>query len=1042
MVLDFRISGRVIDRKSGAGVSGIIVRAYDKDLLFDDLLGTAITAADGTFELKYSESDFRELFERHPDIYLSLYEGSGKFLLNTKDAIRWNASTDETFEVKIDRKPSTLKDNEVGATLGLPKDALKIENRGGFVVPRLPGFATGGTPGTPALPQQMRFVALPLGGDVLKLEVDPGEPVRVAVDAPPLPAQEPLPDEGLNPETRKPLARSPRMTSLDLQRIEGGARYPAKLVELARSEEVGPFQVAALLVRPVAYDTTTRSYLFYPDLRYILTFDAEKANRTAASRKVRLGEFYAEDLQAMFASDRVVVSEKVRWPGWFLEATPHVIITDNFQWPEKIANADGTSRAPVLAERGAALTGNLIAEFQRLSDWRTAQGMRSRVVSISDIVNGRWGDFTEAGFARDLQDVIRNFLKHVHEAWDTCYVVLAGDVNVVPMRVLTGAGRYPTFGVIRTTMNPPESGYCRFSQANAVVKIHPKFVPASTFPLSTFHGGVRIPYNREAGQGFLGWYYTTEADFNTKDFGFTRLSDLTPTSFIIVEGPVSVIDDDYYWLKDENSIPSDFYYASLVGPHYSIPGKHDFDTNNNGLYGQSHWDNTGEVTLDGIDFNSDVWVGRVPAESGAQAKAYVDKIMTYEDLRAPGAATPVTASYLRKIIYAADYWGRGYNSKQGDTTIPPAEELFTHVAGATESKLHVNFDITLTAGNPSHRLVTRKGDTQAVIPYNTTAHAANIGWYFATSDTYATQSAAPTRFIRMLGPNANIDPDFFFWDPVALELGAQEKENLRAMMNGWWPAFNDVQRHYSDYFDLAPPPPLVPLDDTTLRNAMNAGAHFVSLTGHGWWGGCCGINVQAQPDFTNHQNYFIAFADSCSTGRPDGVDSAAEVSVVDEAGGAIAYVGNTRYSWIGVGDNYEQFFWCMLRANGRVGPAAGLRLATDGVRSIWTSYAQTLYGDPALRVWNHVPKQLVVKHPERVLSREPLPFEVFLDDKPVRDARVTVLGEGVFLSKKTSPDGRVTFSLPVDATPESLQVTVTSREGRIYRVELRLERQQ
>lgn len=1039
MTLPMRISGRVVDRDSGAGVPDILVRAYDKDLLFDDLLGSAITGADGAFELRYSEADFRELFEQRPDIYLSLHAGSGQLLLHTKDAIRWSAGADEHFELKIDHKPLLLKDNEVGASLGLRRGALKIEHRGGFVVPRIPGFATSGAPGAPALPQQMRFVALPRGGDVLKLDVDPGAPVRIAAGGLPLPAQAPFPDEGLDPETRRPLARSPRMTEPDPRWFEGNARYPETLVELVRTEEVGPLLMAALLVRPLQYDAAARSYLFYPDLRYTVTFDDAKAARTAASSKLRLGEFYAEDLQSMLASDRVAVATKFRWPEWFLEDHPHLIVTDNFQWPEKIANADGTSRAPMLAERGVALPGNVVAEFQRLADWRTAQGMRSRVVSITDIVDGRWGDFTEGGFARDLQEVLRNFLKHAHEAWETLYVVLGGDVNVVPMRVLTGAGGYGTFGVYRTATNPPEAGRNRVSLAHSTVKIRPQFVPASGFPLSTYNSGIRIPYNREAGSGYLGWYHTSEADFNTKESGFTRMSEAAKTSFIIVEGPAALLDDDYYWLKDENSIPSDFYYASLVGPHYSVPGKHDFDTNNNGLYGQSHWNGTAEVTLDGIDFNSDVWVGRVPVESAAQAKAYVDKLITYEDLRAPGAASVVDASYLRKIIYAADYWGRGVNSPQADTANPPAEERYTHVAAATLSRLHLNFDITLSAGNASHRLVAREGDTQTVIPYNTTAHAANIGWYFTTSDSYATQSAAATRFVKVLGPAAGIAPDFFFWDPVALEGGAQEKENLRSMMNAWWPAFNNVQRHYADYFDLAPPPALVPLDDTTLRNAMNAGAHFVSLTGHGWWGGCCGVNVNAQPDFTNDRNYFIAFADSCSTGRPDGVDSAGEVSVVDEKGGAVAYVGNTRYSWIGVGDNYEQFFWCMLSANGRVGPAAGMRLATDGVRSIWTSYAQTLYGDPALRVWDHVPRQLIVKHAERYQWREPLPFEVLIDDKPVRDARVTVRGEGVFLSKKSSPDGRVTFTLPPDASPQALQVTVTSRAGTIYRAELRGE---
>jgi hypothetical protein len=428
-----------------------------------------------------------------------------------------------------------------------------------------------------------------------------------------------------------------------------------------------------------------------------------------------------------------------------------------------------------------------------------------------------------------------------------------------------------------------------------------------------------------------------------------------------------------------------------------------------------------------------VWVGRVPAETGAQAKAYVDKVMTYEDLRVPGTAAPIDATYLKKIIYAADWWGRGVNWQQPDATIPPAEAMYTHAAAATESKLRVNFDITLNSGNPSHRLVAQAGATQTVIPYNTVAHAANIGWYFTTSDTYATQSAVPTRFIKVLGPAANIEPDFFFWDPLALELGAHEKEALRGMMNGWWPPFDDVQRHYADYFDIAPPPALVPLDDATLRTAMNGGAHFVSLTGHGWSGGCCGVNVSAHPDFTNDRKYFIAFADSCSTARPDGVASAAEVSVVDEKGGAVAYVGNTRYGWIGNGNEYEEFFWCMLRTSGRIGPAAGMRMATSGAASVWSSYTQTLFGDPALRVWDHVPRQLTVKHPELVREQKLLPFEVLVDDRPVPDARVTVRGEGVFLSKKTSPDGRVAFELPEGVNAQSLEVTVTSRAGRIYR---------
>lgn len=1027
MSLSFRISGRVRDRLTGTPLPGVVVRAYDRDLLFDDLLGSAVTDADGRFAFRYEGSDFRELFERCPDIYLSLHDAQGRHLHDTRESVRWGAGADEVFDLAVDLVPPASAPATVGASLGLPRTALVLERRGDFVLPRLPGFATGGTPGSPALPQQMRLVALPAGARLLRLEVEPGEPVRIPADGLPLPAQAPIADEGLDPQTGRPVRAAPPMTPLDPRWREAAAAHPEALVEMVRTEEWGPLTFTALLVRPVRYDPASRSYLFYPELRYAVGFDEATADDKAAP----LGEFQAEDLRALIASDKVTLWPGFRWPLERLEETPHLIVTDRFQWPENVAVGDGATRPPTRAERGAALPGDPVAELQRLADWRSAQGMRSRVVTITDIVDGRWGDFTQGGFARDLQEVIRNFLKHVHASWNTSYVVLGGDVDVLPMRVLTGSGGYPSFGLVRIADDPPPPGRLRVDTGRGLAKLQPQFVPPPGLPLSTYHGGHRIPYEREAGPGRLGWYHTTEADFRTKATGFVRLPSTSPTAYVIVEGPLSLIDDDFYWVKDENSIPSDFYYASLVGPGYGVPGRHDFDTHHNGLYGQSHWNGSTEVSLDGVDFAADVWVGRIPLSSGAQARAYVDKLITYEDLRVPGGAA-VDPAYLRRIVYAADYWGHPSNGRQADSTVPPAEGRFTHAAGQTETRLRLDFDITLSQGAPMHRLVARTGATQSVIPYNTLAHAALLGWCFATDDSYANVSASPTRFVRLRGPVADIDPDAFFWDPVGLEGGAQEKETLRAMMDGWWPAFTDVQRHYADYFDMAPPPPLVPLQEGTLRDALDAGAHLVSLTGHGWWGGCCGVNVSGRPDFANDGRCFIAYADSCSTARPDGVDSAGEVSVLDAGGGAVAYVGNTRYSWIGIGDNYEQLFWCVLQSSGRVGPAAGLRLATDGVRSIWAMYAQTLYGDPALRVWDHVPRRLVVRHPEWLEWHKPLAVAVLAGEKPVAGARVTLQGEGLYLTARTGDDGRVTLAPPPGVDPKGLRLTVSSRAGALY----------
>ncbi|WP_373500582.1 C25 family cysteine peptidase, partial [Desulfococcus sp.] len=694
-----------------------------------------------------------------------------------------------------------------------------------------------------------------------------------------------------------------------------------------------------------------------------------------------------------------------------------------------------------LAERGAALSGDMVAEFERLAAWKTSRGMRSRVVTVSDIVGGKFGDLTQGGFARDLQEVLRNFIKHAHANWDTLYALLAGDLNVVPIRQLAGSSTYHTIGCARHGTNPPPAARCHVIAAKPLVKLRPMFTPQRTDPLSTMHGGLRIPFDREAGAGRLGWYYTSEADFTTKDEGFARLAAGQSSNFIIVEGPASVIDDDYYWFRDVNSIPSDLYYASLVGPGYAKPGKHDFDGNNNGLYGQYHWSGGSDQTLDAVDLWSDVWVGRASVESGARAMAFVDKVLTYERLETPDGESGVDATYLQKVLYASAYWGREFQSRQPDTSIPPAEGNFTHAAASNATKVRTRFDLTLSGTTSSHRLVARLASSQVVVPYNTAANAANLGWYFAASDTYATQSATPTRFVRVLGPETDIDPGFFFWDPMGLELAAQEKENLRVLMNGWYPSFATVERHYEDYFDLSPPPPLVPLEAPVLRGALNNGVHFTSLTGHGWSGGCCGINTSSQPDFSNDRKYFIAFADSCSTARPDGVDSTAEVATVDPDGGAVAYVGNTRYSWIGIGDNYEQFFWGKLSMLGRTGPAAGLRLATGAIHVLWTVYAQTLFGDPEMPVWTDVPQTQEVAHPASVAWGGTVNVTVRRLGSPVAGHRVTLMGGWtdssrrpvVYESKTTNSFGQAGFQLPSSGAPVGmLTITVTQWNMKPY----------
>ena len=126
--LDFIIKGCIKEKETHLPVSNLNVRAYDKDMLYDDLLGNATTDEKGEFAINYSEKDFRELFDNKPDIYLSVFDPLRHLVYSTQDSLRWNASEEEFFEIFISRRslgnfsPSGSKGDVTGKSNVTEKD--------------------------------------------------------------------------------------------------------------------------------------------------------------------------------------------------------------------------------------------------------------------------------------------------------------------------------------------------------------------------------------------------------------------------------------------------------------------------------------------------------------------------------------------------------------------------------------------------------------------------------------------------------------------------------------------------------------------------------------------------------------------------------------------------------------------------------------------------------------------------------------------------------------------------------------------------------
>jgi hypothetical protein len=68
------------------------VRAFDKDLLFHDKLGVAITDATGSFRIEYSQLDFSSIFgtETVPELFIRIFDAAARSCCHVAEAIRNN----------------------------------------------------------------------------------------------------------------------------------------------------------------------------------------------------------------------------------------------------------------------------------------------------------------------------------------------------------------------------------------------------------------------------------------------------------------------------------------------------------------------------------------------------------------------------------------------------------------------------------------------------------------------------------------------------------------------------------------------------------------------------------------------------------------------------------------------------------------------------------------------------------------------------------------------------------------------------------------
>ena len=731
----------------------------------------------------------------------------------------------------------------------------------------------------------------------------------------------------------------------------------------------------------------------------------------------------AELARATVVNPDVIGSWNERLP--FLELpADYLVVTDNQSWNAETFQPTG----PV--------SGDMVAQFQRLVQWKRQRGLTAKLVTLTDIVGGRYGDFRSG--ARDLQEMIRRFLRWAHEHWGVAWVLLGGDVNVVPVRIVAGAVE-GHMDVQATDPPPDNTSFWTGSFLKMNVRSPGVWWPGAWARILTnANTGQPIPLDAmgASASAGLGWYYTTDATYTTRSAAATQ--------FVRVNGPASVCNARMQWLYEWNRIPTDFYYASLysyaigfqeidfwffkVQIPYVYEPSHPWDALDNGLYGQY----VGGRDVDGVVWRTDVSVGRAPVSSVQQATAFVDKVIAYERFRAPDGSF-LNSNWPRRLVVAASNWGDP-TTIQPTASNPPGDNQYRNFG------THALLKLASVPDSLERQVIADISDSDRRELIFKPSGGAGPGWHYAKSATDLSVSELhihmlwidirfpiPTQWIVVHGAAEELGPRWFLFDYSGQDGSMADQEQLREQLRTEISGWDQVSRYYKDETDLTPAQaaaaPVQHMTTSRMEAALNAAPHVVSLSGHGAPGGCCGADKGMAGRLTNGAHSFIAYADSCLTNQFEGEDAFSEELVKNPAGGAVAYVGNTRFSWIGAGDDHQRAFFHRLTSTRHIGLANDIRVSVLDLGywhayARWCIFALNLLGDPEMRVWRgyHRPLTVAVKWGgdrriplvAKVKRRLPKPGEPVEDFEDV----VVHLRQGEF-ERTARPDctGEVSFDV-------------------------------
>lgn len=264
------------------------------------------------------------------------------------------------------------------------KFAKPVVERGEYDRVKVKSLRNLGNPGEPILPFKTLTILLPQGKTVQSIEVT-GTQNYLLGEYRVEHGQEPVPVG----------SKSKSMTLPDSAIYESANPFPGKMFTKASIQELRGYRILILNLYPVQYIPKAGKISYFESMHVIV----DTAPDTISSNFRGLPQDRVRVLDVVDNPEIVETYETSPQSAFLTEGSyDYVIITNN----------------------------ELSGEFQTLATWKNDKSVNTTVATLETDIAGYPGD--------DPQEQVRNFIIDAYNTWGITYVLLGGDVEIIPNR--------------------------------------------------------------------------------------------------------------------------------------------------------------------------------------------------------------------------------------------------------------------------------------------------------------------------------------------------------------------------------------------------------------------------------------------------------------------------------------------------------------------------------------------------------------------------------------------------------------------------------